>query len=201
MRKENIHFFALSLIAINVTIIVAAEFLRPLWSSYAQYIGGDVRTAGIAVSTFSIVIGLCIVFAGYMEHRLKNEENMMIVTSALLSIIYLGYFFVHHAWQLYILQALLGITCAFQSPAIFSLYHRYIPKEKSALYWGIWNGFYFIAIGTASLISAFALHHFGFKMVFAILWLFSLASFLLCLFLMPQMKQQQHQERIVKFFN
>ncbi len=201
MRKENINFFALLLIAINVTIIVAAEFLRPLWSSYALYIGGDVRTAGIAVSTFSIVIGLCIVFAGYMEHRLKNEENMMMITSALLSIIYLGYFFVHHAWQLYLLQACLGLACAFQSPAIFSLYHRYIPRLQSALYWGIWNGFYFISIGIASLISSFALHHFGFKTVFTILWLFSLASFLLCLFIMPKMKQYKNQGRILKFFN
>lgn len=193
MQENQIHYFMKPLVLINIVTIMGAEFLTPLWSKFSEHIGGDIRTAGIAVSIFAIIIGCFIMIAGRIEHHYKNEEDMMMLTSILMTFGYVGYLFVHHPWQLYLIEAYLGVTTAFQSPAIYSLYNRYMPKTHFAFHWGIWNGFYFIAFGTGALISVFIAHYFNFTAVFLGMIILSLITIILNFSLMPAIKRFKSQ--------
>jgi predicted MFS family arabinose efflux permease len=186
--SKNIHHFMKTLIAINVFIIVSANFLVPLWGDFVRYIGGDIRVAGNAICIFSIVIGVVTCFAAKLESILKKDEWFLVASSVWMTLSFIGYFFVHHPWQLYIVQISLGLAGSFQCPAIYSLYHRYLPKDQSAFHWGIWNGFYNIAYGAGSLLGAYILQGFSFKAVFSVMFIVSLTGLILTILTAKKMR-------------
>lgn len=175
MISRNPRFLIKAYILINVMIILNAGFMMPLWSDFVKHIGGDIRTAGNAVLIFSIIIGGMTCFAGAIESRFKNDRFFMIASQALMCVGYLGYFYVQHPYQLYIVQIILGLGGAFQSPVICSLYQRCIPEGKSSHYWGIWNGLYQAGIGFGALAGAYIVHHAGYRDMFGAMFGVSLA--------------------------
>ncbi len=183
------HYFMTPLIAVNIFIITTASFLMPLWATFVTHIGGDLRTAGIAICIFSIVIGICTIITARIEHVFRHYENIVWITSAFFTLIYCGYLFIAHPWQLYLIQILLGLCGAVQCPALFALYHLYMSKTYSGFHWGIWNGFYNIAVGVGALISAYVAHHFGFRIMFFTLIVLSAIGAVYTFFVMQKMKK------------
>ena len=157
------------LILINMLIIAAGSFMTPLWSNFVLKIGGNLQTAGIAICIFSIVIGVFTWVAGKIEHYYQNDEWFMCSSQFLVFISYLGYFFVHRPWQLYLVEIGLGLGGAFQSPVICAIYQRYFSQKQSAFFWAVWNGSYNIAIGAGALLSSILVAHFSYTVMFTIL--------------------------------
>jgi predicted MFS family arabinose efflux permease len=177
MSKTH-RFFIAAYIFINALIIVNAGFMMPLWSDFVKHIGGDIRTAGNAVLLFSIVIGGVTCIAGNIESRIKKDRFFMIASQAVMCVGYFGYFFVKHPYQLYMVQVVLGLGGAFQSPVLCSLYQKSIPQNKTSHYWGIWNGLYQVAMGIGALLGAYIVHHTGYFDMFGAMFAVSIA----CLF-------------------
>ncbi|MDX2164521.1 MAG: MFS transporter [Gammaproteobacteria bacterium] len=169
--------FLILLIIINFLIIIAAGFMMPVWAEFVHKIHGDIRTAGNAICIFSIILGFFTWFTGKWENQLGHQEIILVVSQGLFSLSYLGYFWVYSPFTLYIVQIALGICAAIQAPALFALYERYIPRSESTFYWGIWAGSYNIAIGFGALISAYTVHHFGFRVMFEALFAVSQLCF------------------------
>ena len=166
-KQPKAHLFITNaLIAINVMIIASAAFMTPLWSDFVLKIGGDLQTAGIAVSIFSVVIGVFMCIAGKIEHHYQNDEWFMCFSQLIVFLSYTAYLFVHHPWQLYLVQVGLGIGGAFQTPVICAIYQRYFTQKESAMFWAIWNGFFNIAIGSGALISSVLVAHFDYTIMF-----------------------------------
>ena len=174
-NNNSTHYYMKSLILLNIIIILAGNFLTPLWASFVHKIGGDLRTAGNAICIFSIIIGIFTCVMGKIENELKKNEFFLVVSQAMFVIGYLYFFLIQSPWQLYLAQAWLGFAGAIQSPALYSLYQRHMPKEQSTTAWGVWNGAFNIALGLGSLISAYIASYAGFQGVFAT---FSFIAFL-----------------------
>ena len=166
--KKNL-FIINALIFINILIIADGGFMTPLWSNFVISIGGNLETAGQAVLVFSMAIGVFMWVAGTIEHRCQNDEWFMCFSSLIVFLSYLGYFFVHHPWQLYLVQIGLGIGGAFQTPVICAIYQRHFKQKDSSLYWAIWNGFFNIALGIGAVSSAFLVSHFSYQVMFSTL--------------------------------
>jgi MFS family permease len=171
------------LISINFLVILAAGFMTPVWAQFVQQIGGDLRTAGNAVCIFSIILGFFTWIAAHIENQLNHDPLILVISQALFVISYAGYFWVHHPTQLYAIQISLGISGAIQVPALYALYQRMIPPKQTTLYWGIWNGFYNIAMGLGALVSAYTVEKYSIKVMFAMLLAIATICFLLTLLL------------------
>jgi predicted MFS family arabinose efflux permease len=178
MKKNNHLKFIFLLNFVNILVIISAGFMIPLWGDFVKKIGGDVQTAGTAVAVFSIIIGFFTFIAGKIVSKFDNDSWFMVVTQLIRMFAYLGYFFVTKPMDLYMVQVALGISGAFQAPALYSLYHKCMPKENTPFYWGLWTGFYNISIGIGAFISAYIVSHLGFNAMFA--GLFGVAAFGLC---------------------
>ena len=168
--------------SVNILIIVSAGFMLPLWGDFVAKIGGDIRTAGSAIGIFSVVIGFCTFITGKIESKLKHDEWFLVITQLTMTLSYGGYFFVSQPWHLYLVQIGLGLSGAFQVPALYSLYHKCIPKQDSAFYWGIWTGGYNISIGSGAFVSAYIVHKFGFTAMFSVLFSVSVLGLVTALY-------------------
>lgn len=186
--KSNL-FITNILILINVIIIADGAFMTPLWSDFVLRIGGDIQTAGQAVLIFSMVIGIFMWVAGIIEHHYQNDEWFMCFSALIIFIAYLGYFFVHHPWQLYLVEIALGIGGAFQSPVICALYQRYFTQEQSSFFWAIWNGFYNIGMGIGAMLAAFLVAHYSYHLMFTVLSITAGINLLINIWLMMRIKK------------
>ena len=182
MTQKNVHYFMKSLITINVIIIVAANFLTPLWAAFVHKIGGDLRTAGNALLVFGIVIGVLTCIAGKIENYLNRDKWFLVITQAMFVAGYIFYFWIQHPWQLYLAETWLGVAGAFQSPAICSLYQQFMPAGQRTAAWGVWNGFYNIGLGVGAFISAYVAHAYGFNGVFTVVSLIAFVGLLIAIY-------------------
>ena len=162
----------------NSFFILAAGMLGPIYAFFVKDIGGDILDAGFSWSIFMIISGVGMLIMGKVVDSLKKEKPMMIFGYALQSLGFLGYFFISNKIQLYIVQALMGVSITVQHPVFNSFYTRYLEKEKVAFQWAAWEGTYFIITGIAALIGAFLVKIFGFRTMFLIMFIVSLIGLL-----------------------
>ncbi len=182
------------LIALNIFIIVAGGFLTPLWSKFVLSIGGDTRTAGTAICIFSIMIGIFIIIAAKIENNFHIEKSSLIISAVIMSIGYGGYLLVKSPVELYMAQTVLGLGGALQCPAIYALYQRTLKNGQETLGWGVWNGFYNIAIGVSALVSAELAHYFSLHQVFYFLLSISLVALLLSIIIVLQLRDGKGEQ-------
>lgn len=187
--SKSINKMIIVLIFINFLIILASGFMMPVWAEFVGKIGGDIRTAGKAICIFSIIIGTLTCVFAKLEGLIRKDKLFLMASQLIMLGAYSGYLLVHQAASLYLVQILLGFGGALQSPALYSLYHQVIQEKNTTFYWGIWNGFYNIAIGLGSLISAYLVAHFGFNAMFYGLIFINFICLLCCLKLPSSFKQ------------
>jgi MFS family permease len=189
--KNPQHYFMKSLIVINVLIITAGAFFTPLWAVYSHHIGGDLRTAGNAIGLFSVSIGVFTCIAGKIENYCDWDEYFVVGSQLMFVLGYFCFFFIVHPWQLYFVQIWLGLAGSIQVPALFSLYQRYMPLNKATFAWGLWNGFYNIAVGIGAFASAYVAHIFGFRGVFILLNAVAIAGLFVAGYVVYQMRRHK----------
>lgn len=150
--------------------------LGPIYAIFVENIGGDLLTAGWAWATFSIVCGITLYSMGKFEDKLKKDKWIAVFGFILTSLGILGYSFVSSPWQLFLVQILLGFGWAFGTPAIDSLYAKNIDVKKMDSQWGAWEASMRIMQGFSAIIGAAIAYTFGFKVLFLVMFGFSLVS-------------------------
>ncbi|MFH0867908.1 MAG: MFS transporter, partial [Candidatus Woesearchaeota archaeon] len=171
----------------NSFFLLAAGMLGPIYAFFVKDIGGDVLAAGGSWAVFMIVSGLGMFVMGKIQDKIKKDKPVMIVGYTLQSIGFLGYFFVANVTQLFIVQIVLGLSTVIQLPAYDSFYTKYLEKGKFASQWAAWEGVYYTITGIAALIGAFLVKIFGFKILFLVMFFWSLIGLLIA----TQLKEKE----------
>ncbi len=161
-------------LAVNSFFVFSIGMFWPIYAIYVQKIGGDILDAGTASAIFMIVSGVGILFMGKVQDKIKRDKPVIIVGYSLMSISFLGYFFVSNVAQLFLVQVLLGISSVIVTPAYDSFYTKYLEKGKFASQWGAWEASWHIVTGIAALVGAFLAKMLNFKALFMAMFLISL---------------------------
>ncbi|OGT31833.1 MAG: hypothetical protein A3E87_02560 [Gammaproteobacteria bacterium RIFCSPHIGHO2_12_FULL_35_23] len=184
---QTTYYFMLLLILLNIVIICTANFITPVWAKFVAHIHGNLRTAGNAIGLFAIILGLFTFVAGAIENRLQKNELFLVISQGMFVTGYICFLLIHYPWQLYILQAWLGLAGAIQAPALYSLYQKYMPKHQTTMAWGLWNGCFNLAVGIGAFAGSYLVSLAGFKWMFIILSTFSFLGFILAIVIGGQM--------------
>lgn len=177
------------LIILNSFIIIASAFLMPLWAPFMAHIGGDVRTAGVAICIFSIIMGISTMLVAKLTQTFKLEIPFLWISALIVAISYGGYLLVSSPIELYLVQLILGLGCALQTPPLYAIYQRQMNPQESTFGWGVWNGTYNISIGVAALTSSNIMHLLGIHEVLWVLFGISLLSMGLSSFIAWKLSQ------------
>ena len=126
--------------------------LGPLLAVFTQQIGGDIFDITWAWSTYLIVTGLCFIVVGKIVDRRIDARKVMVAGYALNAICTFGYIWVASPWQLFVVQAGLGVANALATPTWDALYAKHEDKKHDTYQWGIAGGQAQIITGVAILI-------------------------------------------------
>ena len=147
------------------------NLLGPFYAVFVEKIGGSVLTIGYSHTLYLISSGFLIIVIGKLSDKL-NKEWITILGYFLFMISALGYIFISHPWQLFILQIIASIGTACLASPLTSLMSHYINKKDEGFQWALSGGGEKIVIGLAVLVGTYLVKYFGFVVLFITIFIF-----------------------------
>lgn len=173
----------LVLYLISVLEVVARNLFGPFYAVYVERIGGDPISSGAAVAINSAVVGLFIIISGRVASKYKTEKLQMVIGFGISAVVYLGYIYINHPWQLFILEAISGVAVALSLPAFSGLYSAALEKGKHSSGWGDYFGFMNLISAVALFVSGVVVQKLGFNTLFVMMFSFQLLGMLASIYL------------------
>ena len=160
-------------------VLFAFGLLAPIYAIFVEEIGGDILDAGLTYAIYLFVLGIMIFFISRWENHKKFKGKLLIFSYFLFTITSIGYLLVSNKIHLFIVQGILGLAEAFNSPVYDGLYSKFLDKGKFVSEWGLYASMRSIVTGIAAIGGGAIATYFGFKVLFLIMFVFSVIGMLI----------------------
>ncbi|PJE58268.1 MAG: hypothetical protein COU81_01620 [Candidatus Portnoybacteria bacterium CG10_big_fil_rev_8_21_14_0_10_36_7] len=178
-----------ALIISDAFFLSAIGILTPIFAIFliSQIDGGTIEVAGIAAAIYLIVRTIFLLPVSNLIDKKKGEyDDLFFLVSGLvvMALTMILYTFAKTVWNIYLLQAVLGVGAAMHYPAWYVLFTRHIGKFREGFAWGVYE----VVIGISGALTvsagAFVANIFGFEVLFLVVAMLILAgAFMPLLFL------------------
>ncbi len=162
-------------------LIVEGAFglISPIFAIFIieRIVGGTSFTAGLAQAIYLLSFSLVRVpVAVYLDKKEGEGDEFwaMFLGFLVWSLVPFGYIFCRFPWQVYILQAIQGISIATAYAGYMSVFTTHIDHKEKATEWGIDASAVGIATGLTAAIGGTLAANFGFNLVFLLAGTFGL---------------------------
>lgn len=169
------------LLVSDALVNLGLGMIGPIYAIFVAEIGGDLLDASWAYFTYMFTSGFIMYILSFWENKIHHKERLVALGYSLTAIGSLGYVFVYDQFTLLIVQTVLGFAGAILNPAFDAIYAHYTEKEEEASDWGTWEAMGFITTALAALIGGYMADLFGFKVLFIIMFIFSVIGALFSL--------------------
>lgn len=156
------------LLAGSYTWYFGAGLLGPLYTVFAQKIGGDILEITGAYALFLIVMGTLSIFVGRISDH-HSKKNLMMFGYLLNAATTFGYLLVDNPLKLFIVQALFGVAVALATPTWDSLFSVHLEKKHIGWEWGLSDGGPNVIMGVALVIGGLIVTYFSFQTLFIVM--------------------------------
>lgn len=154
------------------------NLIGPFYAVFVQKIGGSVLTIGYSHTIYLILSGFLIIAIGKLSDK-WNKEWITVFGYSLFTVSSLGYIFISHPWQLFVLQIIAAIGTACLASPLTSLMSHNISKKNEGFQWALGGGGEKIVIGLAVLVGTYLVKYFGFTTLFIIIFIIDAMATLL----------------------
>lgn len=173
------------LIFADIFVLTGFGLIEPIFSIFIKdnLIGGSLVTAGIASTIFIVTKSITqLPFAHYVDRK-QNREFFLILGGIVIAIVPFFYAYSIHIYSIYLAQALYGLGAALAYPTWLSLFSTNLDRKRESFEWAVYS----TSVGLGTALAAFAgaglASMIGFKKVFFIVGIFSIASVIILFFL------------------
>ena len=169
------------LLLASFTGTFAEGMLLPLWAVFTDRVGGSMLDAGLGYAIFSIATGLAVMLVGRTKLFEKNPHWFLFWGFLCAGVCDLLYLLVSSRYELFAVQALIGISIGIANPAWDALYCDDEDDEKSsASRWSFWTGGISFVSGLSAVFGSLIVRYYGFHSMFVLMFLFDLVSVSYC---------------------
>ena len=169
------------LLGADAFLILATAFFGPIYAIFVEKIGGDILDASGAWAVFMLASGILIFFISKWEDRVKHQDKLLVISYGVMCIGIFGYLLISRPWHLFVVQIVLGIAEALNTPVYDALYSKYLDKGKFASEWGLWDSMNNILAAVGAILGGLIATFFGFKALFAAMFVVYLIGFFISL--------------------
>jgi len=163
--------------------IFALGLLAPFYAVFVESIGGGALVAGVSYSIYAIGAGVLIFFSSKIENNIVDTGRLVALGYFMLTIGFFGYLFVENPLQLFVVQAIIGIGTAIESPAFDEVYSKNLDSGEYAYEWGVWESMQMIVGGVSAIVAGGIVQYFGFEALFVVMGTLSAMGMLTALLL------------------
>lgn len=164
---------------------------------FAVFVTGQVKGAGVEVvglaSTIYLLLksGLQVPLANIID-KIRGEHDdflVMMVGTVIMSIVPLLYIVVRSVPQLFLVQAIYGISGALCYPAWMALFTRHIDKGKEGWEWSLYYTTIDLSGAAAAAVGGYLAKNLGFNWLFVLVSVFGFAGCLMLLKIRGDLRQ------------
>lgn len=172
-----------------IKILIASDFflqsgwglIGPIFAIFLteQIAGGSLRTVGFVAATYWVTKSLVQPFIARRldkNHGEKDDFQFLVLGMFAANLIPLGYIFVTHFWQIFLLEFIRGLSMACVIPTWAAIFTRHIDKGREAFSWSLESTGIGFAAGFAGAFGGLLASVLGFKIVFVLVSLFGLSA-------------------------
>jgi hypothetical protein len=143
--------------------------LGPLFTVFAERVGGDLLDITYAWALFLITSGVLYIIFGKLLSKSTKKKEILVFGYALNTIFTFGYLLVHNSTQLFILQILLAIAEAICTPLWDSIFARELDEKDDLFFWSVAGGHTHLVSGVAIAIGGLIAYYVSFEVLFIIM--------------------------------
>ena len=144
---------------------VVYGLIGPFFAVYIAELGGGLEKLGFAFSVMILVQAVASYFIGFYSDRL-GRRPFLFFTAYLEAVVLLSYTVITRPYQIYILQALLGVSSAIASTVRESLLGDLTKRENRGSDVGKFNAVVGIFAGAGLALGGYMTKFFGLKSIF-----------------------------------
>ncbi len=171
---------------------LSAGMFGPLIAVFTEQIGGSLLDISWAWAIYLIVTGLLIILIGKISDKNFGKEKLLIAGYWLSAIFTFGYLSVSSTFDLFMIQAGLGVAAALATPTWTSLYAKYEDKKHDGYTWGLAEGEASVITGIAIVLGGLIVNYSSFKCLFVIMGLIMLIAAIYQTRIMKYKKKKRH---------
>lgn len=165
-----------SLLLVSSSLLTfAAEMLTPVYAVFAEEIGGDLLTAGIAYSLFWISGGIFIYLMSKVEEKEKDLGKYIFTGYTLQSIGFLAMIFISEPIHLFIVEVIFGVGSAIATPAYDGMFSKLLG-DNVVSGWGTWEAVTYLTMGASSAFGGYIAQFMGFKALLIFIFAISMIA-------------------------
>lgn len=168
--------------------------LGPLFTVFAQQVGGDILEITSAWAIYLIVLGVLTIIVGKYSDKM-DKEKLMLVGYALNAVFTFGYLFVNDTISLFLVQAGLGFATALATPTWNALYAKSYDGKKGGSAWGIADGAPRIVTAIGIILGGLVVTFFSFTVLFIAMGIIQLLAALYQIIALKQLKKKNNIKR------
>lgn len=146
--------------------LFTVELLNPVYAAYVANIGGNLFTAGSALSVRLAIIGILIFVSGQIAGKYHTEKLQLVTGYSIGLVVVIGYLLINTPVQLFVLQILLGLSIAVAQPAYNGMFSSRLRNGSHSSRWGSYFAMTYFSGALAALSSGFISQTYGFDFLF-----------------------------------
>lgn len=185
IRHYNVNLVIKILILSDFLIWSSNQLLAPIFAIFiTDKIQGSIEVVGIASAIYLITKSIFEIPIGVYIDKSKSEKDDLLTAifgTLLTALVYFLYIFIADVWQLYLLQALMGLSAAVAFPGWYSIFTHHVDRGREGLEWSLYDVSLGIGMAAAAALGGFIAETFGFNVLFFIVGLFTLSGSLFLL--------------------
>jgi DHA1 family multidrug resistance protein-like MFS transporter len=171
MKWNNLNIYTIS----SAIDQFAGGLIGPFYVVYIQKIGGSIENLGIAFAILMIFQSLFSYWGGKYSDKL-GRKPLLIFVGYLSSVLTFAYTLIQSVTQLYVLQAIFGISGAIYIAVSTAFLGDITQRSRRGHQIGKFKAIIGIFAAISLAIGGFIIGRFGFKIIFYAVALFGIAS-------------------------
>ena len=184
-RMRQMNPYVKVLLLGSYTWFFGEGLLGPLFAVFAERIGGDILELTGAYASYMLAAGALTIFIGRFSDRHRTKKAFMVSGYALNALATFGYLAVDRPWQLFAVQALLGIANALATPTWNALFSRHVDDGAVGIEWGLSDGVPKIIYAMTAIIGGAIVTAFGFRALFLTMGIIQVIATIVQSFVFP----------------
>ncbi len=165
----------------------------PLMPIFAQDLGATGIWLGVIFASFSLARAIFMPIIGKISDK-TSRKKFIVIGLLMYSIISLVYLLAYSVWALTLIRFVHGIASAMVIPIAMAYIGETSQEGKEGSRMGNFNIAFFLGMGTGPMVGGILHDHLGMHAVFIAMAILTGFSFLLTLFLLPDIHPQSHKK-------
>jgi MFS family permease len=165
------------LFVLNSIFVFAGSLLGPLYAIYVRGIDSKVISVSLSWAVFMFSSTVFMYFVSKYGDKIKEQEYLLAGGFLVRCLAWFGYIFVFNLSSLIILQVVLGLGEALGTPSWNAIFAKHLDEKKEIMDYSNWDIINNLMIAVATIVGGVLVTCFGFNLLFVIMGLLALVSF------------------------